>query len=89
MKITDKPSRRSLHDFEKEALDHDTRQHRIARQPADQLENAGVVIQYEDPDASVAYAVAEIPMTVQEQDRVRASERAHAWSGHWITHAGM
>ena len=48
----------------------------ISRQQADQLEDADSIIRCEDQDGNIVHAVAEISITVQDQDRRRAAECA-------------
>ena len=48
----------------------------ITRQQADQLEDADSIIRCEDQDGNVVHVVTEISITVQDQDRRRAAERA-------------
>ena len=48
----------------------------ISRQQADQLEDADCIIRCEDQDGNITHAVAEISITVQDTDRLRATQRA-------------
>lgn len=48
----------------------------ISRQQADQLEDADCIIRCEDQDGNIIHAVAEISITVQDTDRLRATQRA-------------
>ena len=62
--------------FEKDFLIPAIRAGRLQRRHADELENADCIIQCEDSDGKIVFAVVEISMTVQEHDRSRAVRRA-------------
>ena len=63
-------------EFETNVLMPAVRAGRITRQEAEQVEAADSIIRCEDQDGNVICAVIEISVTVQDDDRSRASERA-------------
>lgn len=67
-------------EFEADVLMPAIREGRITRQQADQLEAADSIVRCEDQDGNVVCAVIEISVTVQDDDRSRAAERARIFS---------
>ena len=67
-------------EFEADVLVPAVRDGRITRQQADQLEAADSIVRCEDQDGNVVCAVIEISVTVQDDDRSRAADRAKIFS---------
>ena len=67
-------------EFEADVLVPAVRAGHITRQQADQLENADSIVRCEDQDGNVVCAVIEISVTVQDDDRSRAAERAQIFN---------
>ena len=67
-------------EFEADVLVPAIREGRITRQQADQLEATDSIVRCENPDGNVVCAVIEISVTVQDDDRSRAAERARIFS---------
>ena len=63
-------------EFEADVLMPAIRDGRITRQEAEQVEAADSIVRCEDQDGNVVCAVIEISVTVQDDDRSRATERA-------------
>ena len=63
-------------EFEADVLMPAIRDGRITRQEAEQVEAADSIVRCEDQDGNVVCAVIEISVTVQADDRTRATERA-------------
>ena len=67
-------------EFEADVLMPAIREGRITRQEAEQVEAADSIVRCEDQDGNVVCAVIEISVTVQDDDRSRAAERARIFS---------
>ena len=67
-------------EFEADVLMPAIRAGRITRQEAEQVEAADSIVRCEDQDGNVVCAVIEISVTVQDDDRSRAAERARIFS---------
>ena len=67
-------------EFEADVLVPAVRAGRITRQQADQLEAADSIVRCEDQQGNVVCAVIEISVTVQDDDRNRATERAQIFN---------
>ncbi len=63
-------------EFEADVLMPAIREERITRQEAEQVEAADSIVRCEDQQGNVVCAVIEISVTVQDDDRSRATERA-------------
>jgi hypothetical protein len=67
-------------EFEADVLVPAIREGRITRQQADQLEGTDSIVRCEDQDGNVVCAVIEISVTIQDDDRSRAAERAQIFN---------
>ena len=63
-------------EFEADVLMPAIREGRITRQEAEQVEAVDSIVRCEDQQGNVVCAVIEISVTVQDDDRSRAAERA-------------
>ena len=67
-------------EFEADVLMPAIRDGRITRQEAEQVEAADSIVRCEDQDGNVVCAVIEISVTIQDDDRSRAAERAQIFN---------